>query len=80
MPIYGAARPGGRDRGPLPRELGMNKPDSGLGMCHFQNPLPHPNTLTLNPPPGHELSALEATQGQMNGFFSQLPYKCYLEM
>jgi len=23
--------------------------------------------------------ALEATQGQMDGFFSQLPYKCYLE-
>ena len=24
-------------------------------------------------------SALEATQGQMDGFFSQLPYKYYLE-
>jgi len=24
-------------------------------------------------------SALEATQGQNDGFFSQLPYKCYLE-
>jgi len=24
-------------------------------------------------------AALEATQGQMDGFFSQLPYKCYLE-
>ena len=24
-------------------------------------------------------SALEATQGQMDGFFSQLPYKCHLE-
>ena len=24
-------------------------------------------------------SALEATQGQMDGFFSQLPYKCNLE-
>jgi len=23
------------------------------------------------------LSALEATQGQIDGFFSQLPYKCY---
>ena len=23
--------------------------------------------------------ALEATQGQMDGFFSQLPYKCHLE-
>ena len=22
---------------------------------------------------------LEATQGQINGFFSQLPYKCHLE-
>jgi len=25
------------------------------------------------------LSALEATQGQMDGFFSELPFKCYLE-
>ena len=24
-------------------------------------------------------AALEATQGQMDGFFSQLPYKCHLE-
>ena len=24
-------------------------------------------------------SALEATQGQMNGFLSQIPYKCRLE-
>ena len=24
-------------------------------------------------------AALEATQGQMNGFFSQLPYKCHLK-
>jgi len=24
-------------------------------------------------------AALEATQGQIYGFFSQLPYKCYLE-
>jgi len=24
-------------------------------------------------------SALEATQGQNDSFFSQLPYKCYLE-
>jgi len=24
-------------------------------------------------------SALEATQGQIDGFFSQLPYKCHLE-
>ena len=24
-------------------------------------------------------SALEATQGQMDGFFNQLPYKCHLE-
>ena len=24
--------------------------------------------------------ALEATQGRMDGFFSQLPYKCYLEV
>ena len=24
-------------------------------------------------------SALEATHGQMDGFFSQFPYKCYLE-
>jgi len=24
-------------------------------------------------------SALEATQGQMDGFLGQLPYKCYLE-
>ena len=24
-------------------------------------------------------AALEATQGQINGFFSHLPYKCYLE-
>ena len=25
------------------------------------------------------VSALEATQGQMDGFFSRLPYKCHLE-
>jgi len=24
-------------------------------------------------------AALEATQGHMHGFFSQLPYKCHLE-
>ena len=24
-------------------------------------------------------SSLETTQGQMDGFFGQLPYKCYLE-
>ena len=24
-------------------------------------------------------ATLEETQGQMDGFFSQLPYKCYLE-
>ena len=24
-------------------------------------------------------TALEATQGQMHGLFSQLPYKCHLE-
>ena len=29
--------------------------------------------------PSLSLSALEATQGQMDGFFSQLPYKCNLE-
>jgi len=28
---------------------------------------------------GLNRSALEATQGQMDGFFSQLPYKCHLE-
>ena len=38
---------------------------------------------TGNPVPGPEdqdfisRSALEATQGQMDGFFSQLPYKCH---
>ena len=26
-----------------------------------------------------QTTALEATQGQMDGFFSQLPYKCHLE-
>ena len=26
-----------------------------------------------------ERAALEATQGQIDGFFSQLPYKCHLE-
>ena len=25
------------------------------------------------------ISALEATQGLIDGFFSQLPYKCYLQ-
>ena len=28
----------------------------------------------------HYRSILEATQGLMDGFFSQLPYKCYLEV
>ena len=27
----------------------------------------------------HFATALEATQRQMDGFFSQLPYKCHLE-
>ena len=27
----------------------------------------------------HMVTALEATHGQMNGFFSQLPYKCHIE-
>jgi len=31
-----------------------------------------------NPPVGKG-PALEATQGQHDSFFSQLPYKCYLE-
>ena len=26
---------------------------------------------------GADYSALEATQGQVDGFFSQLPYKCH---
>ena len=26
-----------------------------------------------------QVTTLEATQGQMDGFFSQLPYKCHLE-
>ena len=29
--------------------------------------------------PGSRWAALEATQGQMDGFCSQLPYQCYLE-
>ena len=35
------------------------------GACHPGNPNPE--------------TALEATQGQMDGFFSQFPYQCYLE-
>ena len=31
-----------------------------------------------SPSTGSLASALEATQGQMDGFFSQLPYKCHL--
>jgi len=31
------------------------------------------------PHSGWPSAALEATQGQMDGFFSQLPYKCHLE-
>ena len=31
----------------------------------------------LSPHPAPR-AALEATHGQMDGFFSQLPYKCYL--
>ena len=27
--------------------------------------------------PGEMQSTLEATQGEMDGFFSQLPYKCH---
>ena len=27
----------------------------------------------------NQVTRLEATQGQMDGFFSQLPYKCHLE-
>ena len=32
-----------------------------------------PSPTRISPPP----PALEATQGQIDGFFSQLPYKCY---
>ena len=28
---------------------------------------------------GEEVSTLETTQGQIDGFFSQLPYKCHLK-
>jgi len=35
----------------------------------------HPQRVYAPPPD----TALEATQGQMDDFFSQLPYKCYLE-
>ena len=34
---------------------------------------------TQSSPPSLRAPALEATQGQMDGFFSQLPYKCHLE-
>ena len=30
-------------------------------------------------PPNCTQAALEATQGQIDGIFSQLPYKCHLE-
>jgi len=30
-------------------------------------------------PVWHSHTALEATQGQNDSFFSQLPYKCYLK-
>ena len=34
----------------------------------------------ISPVSGLEwVAALEATQGQMDGLFSQLPYKCHLE-
>jgi len=32
-----------------------------------------------SPSHSHFRAALEATQGQIDGVFSQLPYKCYLE-
>ena len=44
-----------------------------------------PPAAAAPPPPGapalrpEVLTALEATQGRMDGFFRQLPYKCYLE-
>ena len=34
---------------------------------------------TLVREPLSTATALEAIQGQMDGFFSQLPYKCHLE-
>ena len=39
----------------------------GLGSRHISS-----KPFNVYPVP-----ALEATQGQMDGFFSQLPYKCY---
>jgi len=42
----------------------------------------HPLAADVRPDPAaapSRLAALEATQGQMDGFFSQLPYKCHLE-
>ena len=33
--------------------------------------------FTLNTVRAHPSTTLEATQGQIDGFFSQLPYKCH---
>ena len=35
--------------------------------------------LHISPEEMVTLPALKATQGQMDGFFNQLPYKCHLE-
>jgi len=42
-------------------------------------PSSRPRCPPAAPPRERLQAALEATQGQMYGFFSQLPYKCYLE-
>jgi len=38
-----------------------------------------PERHSALPKRGGRIAALEATQGQMDGFFSQIPSKCYLE-
>ena len=54
----------------------------------FVNPEPEPKTIGaeehhrvvwLLRQRGRCLATLETTQGQIDGFFSQLPYKCHLE-
>ena len=37
------------------------------------------NEYSRHHPKPYPTSALEATQGPMDGLFSQLPYKCHLE-
>jgi len=64
-----------------PDQLTMSQ-QPGAGVLRVQHCLrrdPRRRRHCQYPPRLRLLAALEATQGQNDSFFSQIPYKCYLE-